>query len=347
VAHFHVASVKKCSYNWKIRDERSTGGKMVNPLLGCYGIRHQINILQAQIQYERNRLTVASPGEKPYIANRINSLSTKLADLNEALMSCNEIVRVLAVRVSDDDGSRTANISPIQVNQWVVEANKVFESPGIHFMFQPSEDGPDWLDVQHTAMNDIFEENQWDDTWISAKEFGNELAANHSKKMAVFFRHGPGPTPSGGGFSSTSYNFVVMPGFNETQVCGSQNIGLFAHEVGHYFGLHHTHAKIFDTIAEAEADFEANGSDPKVFNGDGIADTPPEPFIRDEQCTMTESVTLKGHTFSLLRTNNMSYYYSPSTSTHTPEQGAVLRSWVQKRFPNGPDVMLGYVVLNT
>ena len=95
----------------------------------------------------------------------------------------------------------------------------------------------------------------------------------------MLFRHGPGPNPTGGGFSWVDYDFVVMPGFDITTVCGKQNIGVFAHEVGHYLGLRHTFAREFETVAEADAWLKDHKGDVSCFDGDRLSDTPPDPFI--------------------------------------------------------------------
>jgi hypothetical protein len=125
----------------------------------------------------------------------------------------------------------------------------------------------------------------------------------------VFFRHGPGETPTGGGFSWYDYNFVAMPGF-DSDVCGYQNIGMLAHEIGHYLGLAHTFDEIFVSEQEAEAFFIANDNDPLAFDGDGFADTPPDPYVEvwAIQCEPVDSIELGGMTFPLPRTNIMSYY---------------------------------------
>jgi hypothetical protein len=138
------------------------------------------------------------------------------------------------------------------------------------------------------------------------------VAATHPGKMVVFFRHGPGTGPAGGGFSWTDYNFVVMPGFNDTWVGEQQNIGAFAHEVGHFLGLSHTFAREFGTEAEAASYFTEKKKNPLVFDGDGLTDTPPDPYVRALQSLAdVKSITLRGVTFTLPRGDIMSYYADP------------------------------------
>ena len=126
----------------------------------------------------------------------------------------------------------------------------------------------------------------------------------------MFFKFGPGPQSTGGGFSWHDYNFAVLPGFN-TYVCGYQNIGELAHELGHYLGLSHPFAMIFNSVQDAQAYLSAHGNLPGIFDGDGLSDTPPDPYIDTPQfqCDPSvQSVTLNGQVFPLPRKNIMSYY---------------------------------------
>jgi len=72
-----------------------------------------------------------------------------------------------------------------------------------------------------------------------------------------------------------------------------------------------------------------------VFDGDGLFDTPPDPFIREIDCSPAVSIDLNGISFDLLRNNNMSYYYhNGSLKTHTEQQIEIIMQWIQIRFPS-------------
>lgn len=213
-------------------------------------------------------------------------------------------VPIQAFQVTDDDGARAAPISAEQVKAWVDKANEIYAPASIYFSYDPDED---FAFLRSTLLNNIM--GKEDANWTEAILFGNQ-AATANQKLVVFFHYGRGEQPTGSGFSWWDYNFVVMPGFDATTVCGYQNIGMLAHEIGHYLGLPHTFAAIFNNREDAEVFLQSHNGDPKTFDGDGFDDTPPDPYIAtfDVQCEPLESVTLNGQVFRLPRENLMSYY---------------------------------------
>lgn len=248
-------------------------------------------------------------------------------------------VPLQAFRISDDDGSRTAAISPLQVANWTAKANEIYAVAGIQFLFDPN-DSNDFVAIESTLLNQMT--GIGDAQWIAERDAANDEAAKHTElvdgallnKVALFFRHGPGTGPVGGGFSWTDYDFVAMPGFDVTVVCGHQNIQLMAHELGHYLGLAHTFGGSWTTPALAEQQLTDHGSDPfKAFDGDQLQDTVPDPWIPTlTQCDPTKMhLSLKGMPFLLPRHNIMSYYDSTEmtlslTQIWTARQAALLRT---------------------
>lgn len=212
-------------------------------------------------------------------------------------------VPIHAVRVMDDDGKRIAKITSAQIQAWVAEANRIYAWSGIQFTFDPK----DFTLLSSTLLNNI--SGVEDSNWFEEIAYGDQIAAQTPDKLVLFFRWGPGEDPTGGAFSSVDYNFVAMSGF-DTGVCGYQNIGMLAHEIGHYLGLPHTFPAVYANPAEAEAALKKGGNSARVFDADGFSDTLPDPFIALEeyQCQPVEGVTLNGRFFRVPRDNIMSYY---------------------------------------
>ncbi len=243
-------------------------------------------------------------------------------------------VRLQAIQVSNDDGQHPARITAEQVKQWIDKANSIYAKASVRLDYDPSSD---FTALSNSVLNGMTGDS--DPNWKREVEVGNRVAAGYAGKLIVYFIYGPGPGPTGGGFSSVDYNFVEMPGFNDTTVCGYQNIGILAHEIGHYFGLAHPFVQTFASLPAAELYLTAHGNDPQAFDGDGLSDTPPDPFIDipEFQCKPTQSVTLNGRVFPLPRLNIMSYYSNAGVDRTdlTPQQSNILRWVLGLRAKNG------------
>jgi|GEM_PF-3039809 len=235
-------------------------------------------------------------------------------------------IPIQAVRVSHDDGSLQASITPAQVQKWVIEANKIYAVAKIFFQYDPKKD---FSDTKSTLLNQI--DGHWFPNWKQAVAAGNKLAASFPGKVLALFRHGRSTHATGGGFSWTDYNFLVMPGFDKTYVCKHQNITLFAHELGHYFGLRHTFHEIYKTNAAAQNAWNKSNKNPAFFDGDGLTDTPPDVFTNEFQCAKGSSISLSGTSFTVPRQNIMSYHDSIQ-KTLTKEQIALMRQVALLRF---------------
>jgi hypothetical protein len=245
-------------------------------------------------------------------------------------------MRLQALRVADDDRTFAANITPAEFDQWVQRANAVHASADVRFDFVPA------LDFQQrndSALNRTEECGPMvtSSTTCIVRQTANAVAALFPTRVLVIVRTGNTMDAAGtrvrtgGGFSWTDYDFVAMPGFPDTGVCGHQNINLFAHEIGHHLGLAHTFGGDprnnfnFFTPDTARTWLEANGNDvTQAFDADrptGVRDTPGDPavdfggaaggpneFCRDPTATLTITTKLGAATFTPPRRNTMSYY---------------------------------------
>jgi hypothetical protein len=286
--------------------------------------------------------TARADGDCFQASREIRALGAGSADsLREAKQAaandCWYTIHIHAVRVSDCcAGSRAAGIDPGQVARWIEKANDVYRAARVRFEFDPTPGKGDWDMLNASEVNDLVAARPGDRVWERGLATANEFASYFPRKLVVFFRHGPGSVPTGGGFSSDRDNFVIMPGFDATTVCeGAQNIDLLAHELGHYLGLKHTFRE-FKTKAEATAALKRSKFSPVAFDGDGLEDTAPEPYIEDVACTPVKTVTLNGVPFLLLRDNVMSYYGGPA-KTLTPGQVHIVRTTLERRFAHAMD----------
>jgi hypothetical protein len=237
--------------------------------------------------------------------------------------SPNYEITIYAVQVADNNGKNITPISSQEVQMWVDWANRVYSIAGIKFIY----DGNLEL-LNNTKVNGVTGEkyNNWEDVKTKLNNMADK------KGLLVVFRGGPNGEGLGG-FSSTTYNFVVMPNF-KTSVCNVQNIGCLAHEIGHYLGLPHTFAKEFQTTMEAMNFYLNNSEDPNCFDGDcGVVDdTLPDPFIREIDCdTSIDTVKFAGVTFPLGRGNIMSYYHCTLPPSLSLQQVKVVREAVINR----------------
>ncbi len=216
-------------------------------------------------------------------------------------------MRMHAILLSDDGGSRAAQITPAQIAEWVEFANRIFAAANVRVEFDASESSTDFSTMRSTLLNSMdppVERNH------PAALAGKAIAAQRPGVITVFFRHGSGPSPTGWGFYAAGSDFIAMPIRRQRPNPCAENIDLFVHELGHYLGLPHTFAKEFNSISEAESYFAGKNRDPLAFDGDGITDTLPDPYVNrlEFACTAVDTVTVLGVAFPLPRRNIMSYY---------------------------------------
>lgn len=233
------------------------------------------------------------------------------------------VVRVQAVRCADDNGGRAAAISPEELRRWLDFADGVYAPAGIRFECDPARG--EWTELKDTIINSTMPAPI--EQGLDAARRARAKALEFPDHLVAFFRYGEASGPTGNGFSSSASPCVFLPGFNSTSVCAHQNIGLLAHEFGHYFGLDHP-ALQYPTVAAAEAAFIANGKDPSKFDCDGLADTPPGPVIDELGCTADMSVKLAGVEVRIARGNIMCYSYPPAGEFSITAQQAARVRWM-------------------
>lgn len=259
-------------------------------------------------------------------------------------------VRVKGIFVRDSNGSNPVNTDTGQMKLWVNKANDVFDAARIQFLFDDNPSGRDWDYLNDTLINNLYGDDPANRSESNRRrDYAMDKARQYRGKIPVFLRlvsQTPPPDTCGFGcgYSAPDLNFVVVPQFSTTFLCGDssrQNIGLLAHELGHYLGLSHTFSMRFDNKGDAEAYFQRfNFSNVNVFDGDSFNDTPPDPLVKGEECSSSTTLTLSGtrvvrtpggiiierpvsQRFVLPRDNIMSYYSNvedANNKTISPQQ---------------------------
>lgn len=212
-------------------------------------------------------------------------------------------VHLQSVQLSDDDGSRQTPLDPKVMQVQVDWANKAFASAGIRFVWDPAKD---IAQMRSTKLNRMETDEKY--TWKMLVADAGSVAAKYPNRLLLLHRYGTGKDPAGDSFSGGDLLFVAS--------CGSNGWGdrywNLAHEISHNLSLPHPHGgPEFAKVADAEKYFIENGKDPKVFDGDGLDDTPafpaiPSTYWDDDHNT----ITVCGVDFTIPRGNVPSYTFA-------------------------------------
>ncbi len=234
-----------------------------------------------------------------------------------------EVLRIQAIRVADDDGGRQANAAAELLVPMVEFANRVYAPAGIQFEYDPATDFTDLYDTNvNNSMGWGLGDEPWDPVWLTA---ANAAATQHPDRLVVFYRHGPGDFETTWAFSWHSLGSATMPS-SESWLCNEPMVELFAHELGHYFGLWHPFW-LYDTREDADAAVAGFGGDLSTVDPDGLPDTPPDIYVASEdyRCSGNDTELLGGFEVAVPRHNIMSYYHEASVLT--PQQIEIVQ-WV-------------------
>jgi hypothetical protein len=237
------------------------------------------------------------------------------------------------------------------VIDWIHRANEVYGKSGIQFLFNPNPSnprGPDWLTSSWN--NDEINNHLvcGPDGTQAATDLANQKAGEFPSKVLAVFRSGG----DGCGFSwfrdvttgEITTKFVSMPGFYDTGGCGEQNLGQFAHELGHYMGLWHTFTElprnpnVFTSIWEAERHLvNNNNNQATAFDADRylVTDTDPDPMIIELGCHPPLVINLNGieiDTTNII--NNIMGYWRYPIKTTSLQQSLVAQGALEDRSLN-------------
>jgi hypothetical protein len=238
-----------------------------------------------------------------------------------AMTGCPKQLPILAVILSNNDGTSKAPITLAEIDKWVDTANITYTGHGYQFTF----DHNDVVDVKTTMLNRVpvvpagWQPDPAHGLYFSEQDmydmFANSIAAGYPDKLVVFFRN-----EGGGGWSwgPPQLRYISMPSYTHTGISKpnpaiwNPNDTLLAHEAGHYLGLPHTFTGVACNAATlSNTDGDKDGQD-AYTTADDITDTAPDP---NADCAPTTSfdcsnptVVVNGHTFTPPWTNIMTYH---------------------------------------
>jgi hypothetical protein len=189
-------------------------------------------------------------------------------------------------------------------------ANKIYAKARLRFVWSPTKDS---ALLRNSLINSLMPGGSFSPkdqrapgaaTFEQAHGECRKIAERYPGKMVVFFRWGDNiHHPTGSGYSGGNNSWVVMPSPRATNM-GPRG---FSHEVGHYFGLEHTFAREFGSVAEASEFLKNHGGDTSVFDGDRLSDTLPDPGLNIAFNNGVRKVTLNEKEVPLPTGNIMSY----------------------------------------
>jgi hypothetical protein len=233
-------------------------------------------------------------------------------------------IHIQAVFLANDDGSDRSTIEMEQIIHWVDQANLIYSQASLRFYFDP---GVDTINYDNSVLNNVT--GTQDLNWDKAVVEGEKIAQAYGGKIIVLFRN----PPMDGEVGSLEEDFIFMPSTVQ-QICGQPDESLLAHQIGHYLGLGNTFPQLFTSISEAEKAYEKSSFSAAFFDGDGLSDTPPDPYVNqaDFQCGESLNIKIRNEEFNLIRGNLMSYYVPRSQLT--PMQITKLRFFSALRSRN-------------
>jgi hypothetical protein len=307
------------------------------PATGAHEVHGPIRERWAELRWERGVLgyPISAPYDElrnriPYIVARFEhgkieyNVSTQQVHVEKfpSAALINYSVPLVAYQVSDNDGGRSCAITADGARQWVDEANRVFATAGVRFTYDGLLREMRDTEVNNLPAGDV----ESLPNWPAIKARLDALAAQH-RSVVVIYRFGPGAYSVGGGWSWSNMDFVAMSFFDPNA------LSVLPHELGHHFGLPHTHGRSFTTVREA-TDYILSGGAIDELDGDRtlIDDTPPDPYIVELGAAVDiHAIPLGSQAFTLARRNIMSYWNHGGTGRLTHSQIMRIRQIVQER----------------
>jgi len=195
------------------------------------------------------------------------------------------------VMCADSDGTNARSFPQERIPDLVGFLNKAFRQVGVSFTFDPS-DYETRADSRLNRDFDVSTEEHTDRDKPPADSGKRDhiaaraaLAKESPDKIVVVMRRG-----SMWEWDTATSRWVDKPSsenYSDGRIVSpalSEDPGMFAHELGHYFGLAHTFGlkpRSLEEVVDMLKETVKRGTPPdwadRYFDGDGIPDTPPDP----------------------------------------------------------------------
>ena len=266
--------------------------------------------------------------------------------LSTELMASERILHVVFVRTAETDGSKASTATAQSFKASIDIANQIYATAGIQFKFDPNVDFPpivndtllhhDFMLAKNQSLNQPKDKEPQVDGSLHALAKNNFVRNKYWGKLVVFsgigdqlsFNDSLGHweiNPRTYAYSNMIDLFVQW--FNSD---ASPNV--FAHEVGHYLHLGHTHGylpkdvkEFKDLVTKGITQWGyTNSNIGQLFDGDigSVVDTPPDPgpdlwkAVTGDPCSagnqISIPVTVGTNSFAVIfntdRRNIMSYF---------------------------------------
>ena len=205
-----------------------------------------------------------------------------------------DTIRVEAVLASDDDGSNAPTITAEQIRADMAQATKDFSNANLRFTFDPQ---TDLVRIKSTLLardcilspgeeSKLGTPNEPICDQTPHAEERTRVAALYPGKLVLHYAAHFVTYPDANGNWQYGPNGTNWSNGTDLYVHMGDSDAKVSHEMGHYLRLAHTFGPDYHTIEEAQnaikAYVESNGL-PKsagydLFDGDGLASTPPDPL---------------------------------------------------------------------
>jgi hypothetical protein len=261
-------------------------------------------------------------------------------------------VRVQVILASYDDGSFAPTVTPEQIRVDLNQATQTYAPASIRFEFDPQ---TDVLRINSTllarectlapgAVLGTTTEPACD--YARHNDERNRVAQTYPGKLVVYFSAAERTSADANGiwsYGPKTFNWSNGTDSFVTMMRGDPGDGI-GHEMGHYLHLPHIFGALYGTLADArngiksyvETNQLAKTRGYDLFDGDGLAGTPPDPGSGLFQAAGLDPCNAAQGTLNLLVTftDRSTFQY-----TFTPDRENIMNYWNKECRGKQPDLL--------